>query len=118
MLSVSLFTWFIVPPVKDQIRLAREENMEYVGRIASRTPFVDDVIVFVIFLAVCSPPQQSPSFLNGWYRTGTCRWDISSGRCIVSRIEIYPRHTVLTCSNPRTVDYSPKVSQRVSDIVN
>ena len=50
------FARFTVPPVKDQIRLAREEIMEYVRRIARRTAFVDSVIVFAIFLAVCSPP--------------------------------------------------------------
>ena len=46
---------FIVPPAKDQIRLAGEEIMGYVGRIAFRTAPVDDLIVFVIFLAVRSP---------------------------------------------------------------
>ena len=56
MSSVFLFATFIIPPVKDQIRLAREEIMGYVGIIACRTAFVDDVIVFAIFLAVCSPP--------------------------------------------------------------
>ena len=84
---------FIVPPIKDQIRLAREENMGCAGRITCRTASIDDVIVFVIFLAVRSPPQRSSSFLNGWYRTGTYRWDISSGCCMVSESVIYLYHT-------------------------
>ena len=84
---------FIDPLVKDQIRLEREEIMGYVGRIARHTAFVDDVIVFAIFIAVCSPLQQSSSFLRGSYRTDTCRWHISSGCCIVSAIIIHPCHT-------------------------
>ena len=46
---------FTTPPAKDQIRLAREENVEYVGRFAYHTAFVDDVIVFAIFITVRSP---------------------------------------------------------------
>ena len=57
MSSLFPFATFILPLVKDQIRLAREEIMGYVQRIARRTPFVDDLVVFGIFLAVCSPPQ-------------------------------------------------------------
>jgi len=38
--------------VKDQIRLEREEIMEYVGKTIFCTAFVDDVTVFAIFLAV------------------------------------------------------------------
>ena len=56
---------FIDPPAKGQIRLAREEIMGYVGRITCPTIFVDNVIVFTIFLAVCSSPQQSSSSLKG-----------------------------------------------------
>jgi len=55
---------FIDPPMKDQIRLEREEVMGYVGRIACRTAFVDDVIAFVIFIAVRSPLRQCSSFLK------------------------------------------------------
>jgi hypothetical protein len=55
---------FIVPPAKDKICLAREEIMGYGGRITCRAPFIDDLIVFAIFLAVRSPPQQTYSFLN------------------------------------------------------
>jgi len=33
--------------------------------VACRTPFVDDIIVFAIFLAVCSLPQHSAPFLSG-----------------------------------------------------
>ena len=62
MSSPFLFATFIL---QDQIRLAREEIMGYVPKIPCRTPFVDDVTVFALFLAVCSPPQQSASFLNG-----------------------------------------------------
>ena len=62
MSSLFLFAAFIL---QDQIRLAREEIMEYVRRIPCRAPFVDDVTVFAIFLAVCSPSQQSTSFLKG-----------------------------------------------------
>jgi len=53
---------FIVLPAKDQIRLAGEEIMGYVGRIARRTAPVDCLIVFAIFLAVRSPLQ--PRFIN------------------------------------------------------
>ena len=42
--------------MKDQLRLAREEIMGYVGRIARRTALVDDPIVFMIFLVVRSVP--------------------------------------------------------------
>ena len=59
------FARFILPPVEDKIRLAREEIMGYAGRTAWCTTFVDDLIVFAIFLVVCSPPQRSSSFLNG-----------------------------------------------------
>jgi len=56
-MSLALFfATFIVPPVKDQIRLARKEIMGYVGRIAYRTASVDNLIVFGIFLAVRSAP--------------------------------------------------------------
>ena len=55
---------FIVTLVKDQIRLAREEIMGYAGGTACCTAFIDDVIVFAIFLAVRSPPQQCSSFLR------------------------------------------------------
>ena len=47
---------FTVPFVKDQVCLAGEEVMGYVERIVRRAAFVDDLIVFVIFLAVCSSP--------------------------------------------------------------
>ena len=59
------FVRFIVPPMKDQIRLAREEIMGYAGRITYCTVFIDDVIVFAIFIAVRSRPKQGSSFLNG-----------------------------------------------------
>ena len=59
--SVS-FATFIVPPVKGQIRLAGGEIVGYVGRIARRTAFVDDLIVFGVFLMVRSSLQQSSSF--------------------------------------------------------
>jgi len=65
------FATLIDPPVKDRIRLEREEVMGYVERITCRTAPVDDPIVFAIFLAVCSPPQQSAAFLNILCRTGT-----------------------------------------------
>jgi len=64
MLPVFLFARFIDPPVTDQIRLAGEEIMGYVGRTAYCTLLVDDVLVFAIFLAVRSPLQQSSSFLK------------------------------------------------------
>ena len=51
--------------MKDQIRLAREEIMGYAGRITYCTVFIDDVIVFAIFIAVRSRPKQGSSFLNG-----------------------------------------------------
>jgi len=59
------FARLILLPVEDQIRLAREEIMGYAGRTAWCTAFVDDLIVFAIFLVVFSPPQQSSPFLNG-----------------------------------------------------
>ena len=64
---------FIDPPVEDRIRLAREEIMGYVAKITRHTTFVDDVIVFAIFIAVRSPLQQYSSVLKRWHRTGTCR---------------------------------------------
>ena len=93
MSSVFPLTRFIDPLVKDRIRLAREEIMGYVGRITRRTTFADDMIVFVIFLAVRSPLQQSSSFLKGWYRTDTCQYYIRSGFCMVSAIVIHPCRT-------------------------
>ena len=47
---------FIDPPVKDQIRLAGKKIVGYVGRIARRTAFVDDPVVFAIFIVVRSTP--------------------------------------------------------------
>ena len=54
MSPVLSFAVFILPPVEDQICLAREENMGYARRIARRTAFIDEVIVFVVFIAVRS----------------------------------------------------------------
>ena len=51
--------------MEDQIRLAGEEIMGYVARITYRTAFLDDVIVFAIFLAVRSLVQQRSSVLKG-----------------------------------------------------
>ena len=65
MSSVFPFTRFIDSLVKDQIRLARKEIMECVGRITCRTTFIDDMIAFVIFIAVRSPLQQRSPFLKG-----------------------------------------------------
>ena len=65
MSSVFPFATFIDSLVKDQIRLAREEIMGYTGRITCCTAFIDNVIVFAIFLAVRSPLQQRSSFLKG-----------------------------------------------------
>ena len=62
MASVFFSIRFIVPPVKDQIRLAREEIIWYVGGIDCRVAFVHDVIVFAIFLAVRLPPRQGLPF--------------------------------------------------------
>ena len=92
--------------------------MGYVGRIACRTPSVDDVTVFAIFLAVCSPPQRSSPFLDGWYRTGTYRWDTSSGICIVSEIAIYLCHTRSSFANPGAASYGTTFHQQVSDVVD
>jgi len=49
------FAKFIAPPVKGRIRLAREEIMGYVERVAHRMAFINDLVVFAIFLAVRSP---------------------------------------------------------------
>ena len=102
--SVS-FAAFIVPAVKGQIRLAGEEIMGYVRRIARRTASVDDLIVFAIFLAVCLPLYQSSFLLEGWRRTGTCRQHTKSGFCIVSGIVIHPCHTRPSFSNSGTAGY-------------
>ena len=59
------FARFIDPPVEDRIRLAREEIMGCVARITCRTAFVDDVIVFAIFIAVRLLLQQHSSVLKG-----------------------------------------------------
>jgi len=61
---VFLLTRFIGPLVKDQIRLAREEIMGYAGGTTCCTAFINDAIVFVIFLAVRSPLRQHSSFLK------------------------------------------------------
>ena len=42
--------------------MAGEEIVGYVGRVARRTAFVDDLIVFGVFLMVRSSLQQSSSF--------------------------------------------------------
>ena len=65
MSSTFPFARFIDSSVKDQIRLAGEENMGCAERIARCTAFIDDVVVFLIFLAVRSSPQQSSSSLKG-----------------------------------------------------
>ena len=118
MSSVFPFARFTVPPVKDQIRLVREEIMGYVRKIPRRTPFVDDLIVFGIFLAVCSPPQQGSSSLKGSYRTGTCRWGIRSGCFIVSVIAICPCHTRSSFANIGVVNFNTTFHQRVSNVVD
>jgi hypothetical protein len=61
----SPFAKFITPPVIDRICLAREEVMGYAGRISRLEAFIDDVIVFGVFLMVRSPLQQSSSFSEG-----------------------------------------------------
>ena len=63
--------------------------MGYAESTAYCTACIDDLIVFAIFLVVCPPLPQSASSLIGYYRTGICRWHISSGYCIVSEIAIY-----------------------------
>jgi len=55
MSSASPFATLIGPPAEDQIWLAGEEVMGYVGRIACYTTLIDDLIVFAIFLAVHPP---------------------------------------------------------------
>ena len=64
MSSVSSLVMFIVPPMGDRIRLARDEIVGYAGRITSMAS-IDDVIVFAIFFAVRSLLQQSSPFLKG-----------------------------------------------------
>ena len=112
------FARFIVPSLKDQIRLAREEIMGYARRIARSTAFTNVLTVFAVFLAVCSPLQQSYSSLKGWYRTGTCRWHFSSGCCMVSSTAIRPCHTRSTFVNPGTVGNIEIFPQQVSGVVN
>ena len=53
MSSVFPLVMFIVPPMRDRIRLARDEIVGYAGRITC-TASIDDVIVFAIFFAVRS----------------------------------------------------------------
>jgi len=62
---VSLLTRFTGPLMKDQIRLAREEIMGYAGGTTCCTAFINDAIVFAIFLAVRSPLGPFSSFLKG-----------------------------------------------------
>jgi len=111
-----LFATCIDPLVKDQIRLAGKEIMGYVGRIACCMAYADNLVVFAISIAVCSPLQQSSSFLNEWYRTGACRWHISSGRCMVSGIITYPCHTRPSFPNPGAAGYNIAYYQQVSDV--
>ena len=111
----SIFAAFIDPPVKDQIRLAREEIMGYVGKIACRAAPVDNPVVFGIFLAVRSAPWQTSSFLKGWHRTGTCRSDTNSGCCMVSGIATRPCHMKSCFSNLGTASFGASPRQtRVS----
>jgi len=58
MSSVFPLATFIDPLVKDQIRMAREKIVGYVGRIICRTTFADDLVVFAIFLAVRPSLQE------------------------------------------------------------
>jgi hypothetical protein len=55
----------IIPLVEGHLRLAREEIMGYAGRVTCCIQFIDDVVVFAIFIVVRSPLQQRSSFLNG-----------------------------------------------------
>jgi len=48
----STFARFIASPVQDQIRLAWEEIMGYVGSITCCTAYINDMLVFAIFLTV------------------------------------------------------------------
>jgi hypothetical protein len=89
--------------------------MGYAGRITCRAPFIDDFIVFAIFLAVRSP-QQPTSFLNRQHRTGTCRWHIRSGRCMVSEIAIHPYDSRSCFANPDTATYSATFHKWVSNV--
>ena len=88
------------------------------GRVNRRTAFVDDEVVFVIFIAVCSPPQRDSSFLNGSYRTGTFRWDINYGSCTVSGIPIHAYRSRSRFTNPGSASYSTTFHQQVSDVAD
>ena len=120
MSSVFPLPGLIVPPTKGQIRLARKEIMGYAGGVSRCMAFVNDVIVFPIFIAVSSRPQQSFFSLNGLCRTGTCRSDIRSGGCMVSGIAIHPCPKRSCFFNPGTANYNYNTTfnQRVSNIFN
>ena len=89
--------------------------MGYVGTIGFRMAFIDYLIVFVIFLAVRSAPQQN-TLSKRWRRTGTCRSDIRSGICIVSLVTIHSCHTRSCFSNTGAVTYSTPFHEQVSDV--
>ena len=108
-----LFARLINPPVKGQIRLAGEKIMGYVARIACMA-FVDDMIVFVIFLAVCFISAVELSLSEGtaqnrylpvgyqlWWLYG--EWDSNP-----------PCHTRSRFTDPDTVSYNTTFHQRVS----
>ena len=92
--------------------------MGYAEGIVCRMTFVDDVIVFALFLVVCSPPQKRSSSLNGQHRTGTYRCYIRPGFCMVSGITIYPCNTRSGFANPGAASYSATFHQEVNDVVD
>ena len=110
---VFLSARLVDPPVKGQIRLAWEEIMGYVARIAC-TAFVNDVIVFAIFLVVCPTSAGVPFFSEGivqnryfpigyqlWWLYG--EWGNNP-----------PCHTRSRFTDPDTVSYNTTFHQRVS----
>ena len=92
--------------------------MGYVGSITSRTALVDDLIVFGIFLAVYSAPQQTSPSLNGFRRTDTSQSYIRSGSCTVSGATIHPCHARSLFSDSGIANFSTTLDQRVSDVLD
>jgi hypothetical protein len=91
---VFLLAKLIVPLVKDRIRLAREEITGYGGRITCAL-FIDDIIVFAIFIVVHSPLQRSSGIA-----THPCRTRSS------------------LVANPGAASFSTTFHQRVGDVLN
>ena len=88
--------------------------MGYVGRVVRRTTFVDDVIVFGIFLMVRAFVPPAHFVLPEWI---VCIEQVLAD-CIVSGTEILLYHTRSSPANPRVASYSPTFHQQVSNVLS